>query len=101
MDMWQQLPHKFFKYCEKLFTFHFYESTVSENNTSFYWRNINTFEPYSPLYLILYLESIIIQSLNMFKVMYVYSYVYIENTKNVWIDVLEIKKNDCLFKTYA
>ena len=75
--MWQQLPHKFFKYCEKLFTFHFYERSVSENNTSFYWRNINTFEPYSPLHLILYLESI---------------YVYIENTKNVWIDVLEIKK---------
>ena len=26
------------------------------------------------------------------RYMYVYSYVYIENTKNVWIDVLEIKK---------
>ena len=35
MDMWQQLPHKLFKYCEKLFTFHFYERSVNENKTFF------------------------------------------------------------------
>ena len=35
MDMWQQLPHKLFKYCEKLFMFHFYERIVNENKTFF------------------------------------------------------------------